>query len=266
MKAEVEKALDKVLHGAAQLRNAKGAGRIFELFILTGIGVRLQSLGCTVQLQRSDETVIAPTDVDRKFIQRGGAPTGVPPRSAGPGNASTILFSKPGSAVQWEIWNGVQFEGRSGALHEIDIAVVPRDMAVELRKTGGKPFGRPHAALECKDVGTNGSLDETRAFVARLYDLSILKSHEPYIGQPPPALSIYPQLHGTPPVHFAKQTYREGNKATFNAIARRSGFSAGTARMMGYYAVRAHSNIKAGTTEATQLIEVMTKWLMAELA
>lgn len=263
MIAEVQAALDNVLHSAIQLRNANGAGRIFELFVLTGIGVRLQSFGCTVWLQRSDETVIAPTDADRKFIQRGGTPTGVSPKSAGPGNPSTILFSKPGSTVQWEIWNGIQFEGRSGALHEIDIAVVPRIMAVELRKAGGRPFGRPHAAIECKDVGTNGSLDETRAFVARLYDLTILKVHEPYIGWPPPALFIYPQ--GTSPVHFAKRTFREGNEVTFNAIARRTGFSAGTARMMGYYAVRAHPQIRAGAVEAAQLIDGVAHWVMAEL-
>lgn len=90
------------------------------------------------------------------------------------------------SGAEWEIWNGVQFEGRSGATHAIDISLVPRQVGMELRQSGGLPFGRPRVAIDCKDVGQAGSVDEMRAFVARLYDVSLLYGHEPYLPLPGP--------------------------------------------------------------------------------
>ena len=47
-----------------------------------------------------------------------------------------------------------------------------------LRLTGGVPFGRPPVAIECKDVG---SVDETRAFIVRLYDMTVLQGHQPHL-------------------------------------------------------------------------------------
>lgn len=125
MIGDVQKALDAVLSGATNLRQAKGAGRIFELFVMTGVAEKLYARGHDVWLQRSDGTRINPGDANLDFIQRGGGPAGIPPASAGASNASCIGFQKAGSTQVWEIWNGVQFEGRSGAAHEFDIAIVP---------------------------------------------------------------------------------------------------------------------------------------------
>jgi len=189
----VRNALNSVLGSVAGLNSAAGAGRIFELYLMTGIAVELQTRGFDVWLQRSDGSRILPTDVDRTFIQRGGGPSSLPPASAGPGNASVIGLRKP-SGSEWEVWNGIQFRGRSGGTHEIDIALVPKTVADQLRTTGGMPFGRPRVSIECKDVGQPGSVDEMRAFVARLYDLTVLQGHEPYVQAqyPGPAMGIYP--------------------------------------------------------------------------
>ncbi len=265
MLPDVKNALDAILGGIAILKSASGAGRIFELFVMTRIANELRTSGCEVWLQRSDGTRIQAGDSDRRFIQRGGSPKGIPLISDGPDNATTIVFRKIRSGSEWEIWKGIQFDGRSGASHEIDIAVVPREVAQNLRTSGGQLFGRPRVAIECKDVGAAGSIDETRAFVARLYDLTILNAHQPYIGRPLPTRGIYPGNFGGVPFYMARQTHWEENRHTFNAIVRRTGFTSGAARMTGYYAVEPHATITAGSTEADHLISTVSSWIIGHL-
>lgn len=261
----VQSAIDAILGTVATLQNAQGAGRIFELFIMTGVANRLQNRGFEVWLQRSDGSRIWPTDPDRRFIQRGGAPTGVPAASLGPQNASVIGFSRDSGAREWEIWNGIQFRGRSGAFHEIDISVVPREVGMQLRQTGGPPSGRPRVAIECKDVGQAGSVDEMRAFVARLYDLTLLRWHEPYLPFPAPLQAIYPGDFGGNPFYAAQSTYRRENQVTFNAIARRTGFAFGAAAMTNYYSIEPHGFITATSIQAAALINDVAEWIDNEL-
>jgi hypothetical protein len=261
MISNVQAAIDGVLGGAATLRRANGAGRVFELFIMTGVATRLRSQGFDVWLQRSDGSRILPNDPDRQFIQRGGAPTGVPSAAMGPGNASAIGLRRAASGSEWEIWNGIQFEGRSGATHEIDIAVVPREVGTQLRMTGGLPFGRPRVAIECKDVSQPGSVDEMRAFIARLYDLTVLLSHQPYLSFPAPTQGIYPGNFGGNPFYAARFSYWEENRHSFNGIARRTGFVSGAAAMTNYYAVEPHGFITVGSTEAAALMDAVAQWI-----
>ncbi len=256
----VQASLNAVLGSVTNLANANGSGRIFELFVMTGIAVELQNLGFEVWLQRSDGTRILPTDVDRTFVQRGGAPSAVPLASSGSTNASVIGFRRLPAGSGWEIWNGIQFEGRSGGAHELDIAIVPRDTGIALRQTGGMPYGRPRVAIECKDVGTAGSLDETRAFVARLYDLTLLQWHQPHVYFPPPMLGIFPGPSNHP-FYSARATYWQENRNTFNVIARRTGFSQGTGAMTSYYSVQPHGFITLNSPEATGLITAVCQWI-----
>ena len=255
--------INDVRAAVATLRNANGAGRIFELFIMTGVATRLQGQGFDVWLQRSDGSRIGPTDPDRRFIQRGGTPTGVLPAAMGPANASVIGLRRLASGSEWEIWNGIQFEGRSGATHEIDIAVVPRGVGGQLRLTGGLPFGRPRIAIECKDVGQPGSVDEMRAFVARLYDLTVLHGHQRYIPFPPPTQAIYPGSN-VGGFYAARVTYWNENRHAFNVIARRTGFAAGAAAMTNYYAVEPHGFITLGSSEAATLMDAVSQWIVTE--
>jgi len=256
----VKAALDVVLGTVTTLQNANGAGRIFELFIMSGIATRLQQQGFDVWLQRSDGSRMMPSDADRRFIQRGGSPTGVPPAIAGPDNASVIAFQRIASGSEWEMWNGIEFHGRSGATHEIDIAVVPRHVGAQLRVTGGFPFGRPRVAIECKDVGRAGGVDEMRAFVARLHDLTILQWHQPYLGFAPPTQGIYPgTLNG---FYAARTTYWQENRHTFNAVARRTGFASGAAALTGYYAIEPHGYITLGSAAAATLMDAVVEWVV----
>jgi hypothetical protein len=214
-----------------------------------------------VWLQRSDGTQISAGDSNRRFIQRGGAPTGVLPAFLGPDNASAIGMRRVPTGSAWEIWNGIQFQGRSGATHEIDIAIVPRDVGEELRQVGGSPFGRPRVAIECKDVGQPGTVDEMRAFVARLYDLSILQGHRSHVPYPPPAQAIFPGTF-TDSFYASQMTYWDENRNSFNVVARRTGFVAGATTMASYFNVEPHGNITVGSAQAIALVEAVSQWIV----
>jgi hypothetical protein len=261
MLSEVRTALGNVLGGTTVLRRAAGRGRLFELFVLTGIARRLQNHGFDVWLQRSNGSRIYPTDTDRRFIQRGGAPSGVPSAAHGAGNASVIAF-RTGTGSRWEIWNGIQFQGRSGATHEIDIALVPAEVGDDLRVGGGVPFGRPRVAIECKDVGTAGTVDEMRTLVARLYDLTILQGHQPHLNFIPPFQAIYPGNFGGQPFHSSRLRYWDENRHTMNALARRAGFSAGSVVLTSYYAIEPHRHIRIGTAETDALLNAVRDWIV----
>lgn len=163
----------------------------------------------------------------------------------------------------WEIWNGIQFEGRSGARHEIDLAIVPETVGATLRAqpAGGVPTGRPRVAIECKDVATAGSVDEMRAFVARLYDLTLLAAHHSYLPFTGPPQSIHP---GAPsgPLHRPVITYRLENRRTLNIIARKSGFVQGAAAMTRYHSVEPHGGIVVGAPSTAALIKSVADWIV----
>lgn len=259
MIAAVQNALSSILGNSPALNNAGGSGRVFELYIMTGIAVEMQSRDFEVWLQRSDGTRILPGNPNQTFIQRGGAPTGVSPASAGPSNASVIGIRRQSGAI-WELWNGIQFAGRSGAYHEIDISLVPGSVGSQLRITGGYPFGRPRVAIECKEVATAGSIDEMRAFVARLYDLTILTVHQPYLSTPIPTMAIAP---GSPsgPFYVARRTYWDENRHSFNAVARQSGFTAGASAMTAYYGIEGHPSISLGSAGYITLVQAVCQWI-----
>lgn len=262
----VASALDAIVGNAVALRNANGAGRAFELYIMTGIASDLANRGWDVWLQRSDGTLVNPTDSDRRFIQRGGAPTGVSGAVQGADNASSIVFRRPGSMREWEIWNGVQFLGRSGGSHEIDIAIVPREVGTALRllPTGGLPGGRPLVSIECKDVEAKGSADEMRAFVARLYDLTMLTWHDGKIAHLPlPLTYISP---GAPlPDFLPFGSFWVGNRETFNTLVRRTGFSSGATAMTGYYGIQPRGPVTPGSAEYLSLMNDLITWITSKL-
>lgn len=265
MIASVQNALDTILAHAANLRQANGAGRVFELFVMTGIAEELHGHGHDVWLQRSDGSRMLPSDPTLDFIQRSGGPAGIPPASSGANNASCIGFQKSGSSQIWEIWNGVQFEGRSGAAHEFDLAIVPHQVGSELRLIGGQPFGRPRVAVECKDVATSGSIDEIRTLVARLYDVTLLKGHRFHLHLGSSPQSIYPANFGGDPYHDSHDTYRRENLHSFNAFVRRTGFSKGAAAMSGYHCIQPHGSVTAGSIEADTLFCDIADWIDANL-
>lgn len=74
-----------------------------------------------------------------------------------------------------EMHGSLQWRGRSDTRHEIDLSVLPASIATALRTNGGGfPHGLPIAAIECKDKGGAGSIDEMRETLARMFDLALV--------------------------------------------------------------------------------------------
>ena len=260
MISQVKNALSSIVGTATHLNHPAGLGRVFELYVMTGIALALKARGYDVWVRRSDGSRIHPTDPDCRFIQRGGAPAGIASASHGPNNPSSIVFRRL-KRPAWELLNGVLFQGRSAAFHEIDIALVPEAVAQTLRNSrGGSPLGRPRISVECKDVGTNGSVDEMRAFVARLYDLTVLRAHHPYIGVADPPRAIHP---AAPPgsTHQPAFTYWQENRRTLNVLARRTGFVKGTVPLSGYHSVAPHGGITVNSPSADHLMSEVADWI-----
>jgi hypothetical protein len=266
MIAEISGALNAITGSATVLQNANGAGRVYELYLMSAIADKLRSEGATVWVRRSDGTTISPGDANRQFIQRGGAPSGLPGGRQGAHGMSVFAFRLKNSLREWEIWNGVQFFGRSGAKHEFDIAVVPAHTASTLRaqKAGGVPFGRPVIAIECKDVSTPGGVDEMRTFVARLYDVTALKTHAPYLTSVcSPLTSIHP---GKLPDDEPPRTFRQSNFSSRGILVRRTGFAAGALAMTSYYSIDPRQNVQLGSSQLNSLLADLNTWMCANLA
>ncbi len=264
----IKRNLKNILHAAPILKHAKGAGRIFELYVIMRVAKALKDDGWTVEpLASNGKKILTPAlpGMSKKhlpFIQRGGAPTGIVPTPYDNG-PSSIKISKDGKA--YEILNGVLFRGRSGALHELDISVVPHDLASKLRvgTSEGYPFGRPRIAIECKDVGATGTPDEMRSVVARMYDLTILDGHRGYLKLPDGFIFDSPTPSFAEPA--APTTYLDSNKESLCILARRSGLSKGATAMTGLYRIRPYINVTHSSTSANLLVSDIVNWIRLNL-
>lgn len=92
-----------------------------------------------------------------------------------------LLEHRQQPGLRFELRCGLQWLGRSGAKHEIDVSVVPAEIGEAIsRHGGGYPHGLPIIAIECKDKGGIGPLDETRQKLARMYDLTLVTKPVPH--------------------------------------------------------------------------------------
>jgi hypothetical protein len=201
------------------------------------------------------------------FIQRGGAPDGVRPAIQGPNGPTSIVFQKGAGLPEWEIWNGVEFVGRSGGTHEFDLAVVPKQLGdlLRARPTGGRPFGHGWISIECKNVVAAGGLDEMRAFLARIYDTTLLN----WYLQNLPVVVPFHRIYELDPTQTGfgdvSKSYRNENANAYHAIARTSGFSTGCRPMSSYYFIRRFENMTVGSTELAAFKTELCDWIDQEL-
>lgn len=265
----IKRNLKNILKAAPILTHANGAGRIFELYVMMRVAKGLKDCGWTVSpIASNGKKLLTPANLGTPkkhlpFIQRGGAPTGIFPTPLSTG-ASSIKISRHG--CHYEILNGVQFRGRSGALHELDISVIPGELADKLRAGAveGFPFGRPRVAIECKDVAAAGSPDEMRSVVARMYDLTILRGHLKHLLLPNGFIFDLP-IAPTFAEPDASKTYRGSNLESLCVLARRGGLSAGAANMVGLFQILPYTNVVQPSPDADLLINDVVAWINSKL-
>lgn len=263
MISEVQDALDALSALPVPVQSANGMGRIFELYVMTGIAEALQEIGWRIWLLGSDGAQLAP---GQPFVQRGGKPTGVAPASRGHLGQSSILIQRSVSAEFWEIWNGIQFKGRSGGLHEFDISIVPAELADDIRglTNGGVPFGKPMVAIECKDVTAPSSPDEMRALIARLYDVTLLSVHT-YLTGGVQVNQIYPENCSNPGYLLAHRTFKIANRSTKSALVRTGTFSMGAISMTSHYGISPYASVTPGSVGAATFFNEISQWIDANL-
>lgn len=249
--ARISQILKHISTATSVLKQANGAGRVFELYVMMRIALDLKGKGWLVTPLASDGSPISASG-RMPFIQRGGAPSGISP-ALGANGPSSIQIQKNSTSASYEIWNGVQFQGRSGGLHELDLAVVPKQTASNLRHGGGTsyPFGRPPVAIECKDVGAPGSPDEMRTLIARMYDLTILEKTKTYFSAAAPRTA-------SREFHFS---YRQTNQNKLCVLARRGGISSGAMSMVGYYQIVPHTKVLISNVDTNSLIKTIVDWI-----
>ena len=212
-----------------------GQGKALEAYVLLKLAqtVRRRLHSWTVSLRRGDGRLVGPGQPfnlpqTRTPIQ--------PPHPQAPGYV--LLSHRSAPHLHLELHCSLQWQGRSGAKHECDVSVVPAVIADALRVGGGGyPRGLPVAAVECKDKGGVGTLDETRQTLARMFDLSLVTQ---------------PAFHAVGRIYEAATYQTWGRRRTryitaFAAgafsIVRAGTFQSGAAVLASHYAIQHHPQI-----------------------
>jgi hypothetical protein len=150
-----------------------GAGKALEAWVLFKLAhnVHLTMSGSwQVSLRRGDGTAL-PSGATFA-LPKGSAKLPASRRSA-PGYI--LLEHGRHSAFKVELHLNLRWQGRSNTKHELDVSALPHAIGNALRANGGGyPNGLPILAIECKDKGRYGELDETRQKLARMYDLVLV--------------------------------------------------------------------------------------------
>lgn len=145
-----------------------GAGKALEAWVFMVIVDAVRTMpNWHVTLRQSDST---PLPRGAAFLFSGG-PSGI---SSALGRPCFARIERlVGVPRTLELHNGVQHIGRSGVRHEWDIAIVPSEITNAIRAGNQSyPRGLPILGIECKDKADNGSADEMRQTLARMYDLT----------------------------------------------------------------------------------------------
>lgn len=233
-----------LLHILRRLRAAHGilavptgAGKALEAWILMKLAETASLLpGWTVTLRRGDGTQL-PAGTSFAFPAKG---SGIKRNNVGAPGYVLLEYVGIEDQYRFELRGSLQWKGRSGALHECDISMLPAQIGEAIRNNGGGyPHGLPIVIIECKDKISKGTLDETRETLARLFDLAL-------VTRPPTGIScrIY-ETCSAAPLYYGQRssTYVSFfSKGTFG-IARASGFQAGTATLCRHYHIGRFNNI-----------------------
>lgn len=137
-----------------------------------------------------------------------------------------------------ELHGSLQWKGRSGATHEIDVSLLPQSIAQPLRAHGGHPRGLPIAGYECKDKIGAASTDEMRETIARLFDLAL-------VTRPYPGWDCRMFAATSPHVRWGRRQsiYRAFFATGAYGVVRAGGFSRGARNLGRHYHVRRHEGI-----------------------
>lgn len=111
------------------------------------------------------------------FVVR-GSPGQIHSKHEPPNKPSYVSFQIWGR--EYELHIGVQFKGRSLALHEFDISIIPKvvgDAFRNLAAGSGSPEGHPRIGLELKNHAGNLDVAVPRDFLGAIFDCTNWNQH-----------------------------------------------------------------------------------------
>ena len=243
--------LTSLIGTGARSQTTNGQGAEFEMWLLLRIAERLA--GVPFQAVLHDQACTPVTSAGTFIL---GATGG----KIGNGSAGHVHVNWRGTA--FEIHANIEYRGRSGETHEIDIGFVQSSVAAYLRTAtgGGRPTGRPRVALECKFKPGTGSKDEARQTVARLFDLHFLAGHQyPSSGSRP---SIWPEASIQFGADRRKIYYQQSFKNCFNAICRLGGVSQNTGAYLSFNGVVPYRNLRPGDPAIDSFLDELEQFLV----
>lgn len=215
-----------------------GEGKALEAWVLLKLAntVRLSMPTWHVTLRRGDGSVLPPGGTFDLPSQRSKIQPSSPSAPC-----YVLLEHRMHPDRRLEMRGSLQWKGRSDAKHEIDVSVLPAQIGEAIRNNGGGyPHGLPIVAIECKDKGGFGPLDETRQTLARLYDLVL-------VTQPIPNWScrIFETATHTRWGRKSSRYISFFRKGTFG-IVRAGHFQSGAGTLAAHYAIGHYPNVYAG--------------------
>lgn len=223
-----------------------GAGKALEAWVLFRLAYNVHmtmSGSWRVSLRRGDGSALPSGSTFG--LPKGGAKLPASRRSA-PGYI--LLEHLRHRALKVELHLNLRWQGRSGTKHELDVSALPHTIGSALRNNGGGyPNGLPILAIECKDKGRYGELDEMRQKLARMYDLVLVT--RPAAGW---SCRIFETAANT---HWGRRSskYTSAFKIGTFGIARLGTFRKGAKTLADHYSIGQYENILRASTSIRRL-------------
>ncbi len=232
-----------------------GAGKALEAWVLMRLAQTADGSGdWHVSLRRGDGTLLPMNEPFRFATSQhgiGGQSSSAP--------SYVLLDHKHADNQKLELHGSLQWQGRSGATHEIDVSIVPAVIANALRVWGGGlPNGLPILAVECKDKTGSGTPDEMRETLARMFDLTLVTKPEKQI-----TCRVFENI-GKINWGRWRRTYRGFFKYGTFAIVRVGPFSPGARRIAAHYSIQRIGGVYDGE-QAIQRLEDHFRGTLATL-
>lgn len=183
LKAAINKLLDLSASKSLLQLNSNTCERAYEAYIFSLCCKAVKSAGGTVTL-----TGIKSGANPKVAVFRGA------PGSMASSNQDFVYANCKLNGKDFEIHVDVEYQGTSGALHEIDVSICDHAHANIVRQTGATPKtigGKLIMAFECKFYEATPSVSLGRTFVGLVSDCGTLRQKGFVSNLPSPKLGQY---------------------------------------------------------------------------
>ncbi|WP_323659046.1 hypothetical protein [Pectobacterium versatile] len=261
MLKEINNLFKKYLAPSSQFSPSSKAGTLFEVWICLRIADELNQRGMKPLLYQEGNPPQQITANPSNRVQSITFKSS--PGKIGSGNGCFIVFDW--GTAQHEIQISIEYEGRSGSLHEIDVSIIPSLIANDIRTNNhtctGYPFGAPKLAIECKDKKNKGSKDEARNFLARLYDIHLLAGH-PVTGGGMGVISrIYSSRNIGVDYGARHYTYKKSFSESYNVMCHSGRVVPEAIRYLYFFQVNTHQQLIPGSNNANNFIKEVVDYI-----